>query len=143
MMRTNSRRSSMGEVFRRATATRSAVPAEYLGGRRPLRAPLQATRRPRGQQSVPHPIEVRQGEEREGPRGVLCQPAVAHLGKTPQLLDHQEGVLPARPDARARAIDRLPPGAQRMFGGPAPFYAEAHPALPERLSQPLAPVRPI
>src|SRR5260370_23497612 len=143
MMRTNSRCSSMRLVVRSAVGRPSTVPAEYVGGRRPPRAPLQPPRRPRREQAVTHHIEIGEREERKGPRRVLCQPAVAHLGKAPQPLHDVEGMLTPHPDARARPIDRLPPRAQRVLRRLTPLHTEAHLTPPERVAPPRGPVRPI
>ena len=51
-------------------------------------------------------VDVGQRERDERARGVLGQPAVAHLGKAPQPLDHAEHVLDARTDARLAAVLR-------------------------------------
>ena len=49
-------------------------------------------------------IDVGQRQRGEGSRGVLDQPAVAHLGKAPQPLDDAEDMLDAGTDCLALSI---------------------------------------
>ena len=49
-------------------------------------------------------VEVGQRQRSEGPRGILFQPAVAHLAKTPQALDYAENMLHPRPNAGLVAV---------------------------------------
>ena len=81
---------------------------------------------------MPDSVEVGQGEHGLRPRQVLGQAAVAHLGETPQLLDHAEGVFAAGARARTRPIDHPPALAQWVPGGGPPIYSVAYaPALKE------------
>ena len=66
-------------------------------GFRPLRAHLP-------QQSLARQINIGQGQRSESPRGVLLQPTIAHLGKSPQPLDHCKHVFHTPPDLRLAAI---------------------------------------
>lgn len=56
-------------------------------------------------------VDVCQAQGHERARGVLGQPALAHLGKTPQPLDHREDMLHAGPHLGLVAI----PGALQFI----------------------------
>src|SRR5262244_1212509 len=95
----------------------SATPSRPASSVRPVPLSTQDSQdapRLRRQQLAADQVEVRQREEAEGPRQVLGDPAVAHLGEPPQALDHVEWVLAAGPGARPRPIDRPPACVQRL-----------------------------
>src|SRR5580658_1952658 len=95
----------------------------------------------RWQQAAPDHVQVRQREHREQPCRVLCQPAIAHLGKAPQLLHHPEGVLAAGAGCRAQAVD---PAVIRTEWGMAirpAVHTVTHPVLLGGNAMHLAPVR--
>src|SRR6266545_959333 len=59
----------------------------------------------RGQQAPSQQVQIRQRKGGEQPRGVLRQTSIAHLAETPQVLNDLEGMLAARPGARAQLVD--------------------------------------
>src|SRR5687768_6767726 len=63
------------------------------------------------QQASSQQVQVGEREGSEQSARVLGQAAVAHLGKTPQALDHMKDVLAARPGPRSQPVDRA-----LMFG---------------------------
>ena len=67
-------------------------------------------------------VDVGQTQRHERSRGVLVQPAVAHLAEAPQPLDHREDVLHARANSGLVAVLRafdlavLVAGTQLLLG---------------------------
>src|SRR5216684_354062 len=71
---------------------------------------------PSRQQLSSHHIQVSQREHRERAHGVLVQPPIAHLRKSPQALNHAEGEFAASAASRTAAVDRFLVLAQRVLG---------------------------
>ena len=86
-------------------------------------------------------VQVGQGKHRQCPGGVLVQPAVAHLGEAPQVLDHVEGMLATRPPPGAGPVDGFVPlGQHSPRPGPA-VDPVANPGVPAVLPVILRPLR--
>src|SRR6266581_762878 len=57
------------------------------------------------QQPMSNHKEIRQSTRHEQPIGILREAAVAHLGESEHAFEHADGMLDARPHARACAVD--------------------------------------
>ena len=97
-------RPPFGQVCR-APPSPARGPVSALFGRFPARAP---TLRILREQLVPHPVQICEGEEREDPRRVVVQPALAHLGEAPLGLDDMEWLLHHGPNPRTALVDGIP-----------------------------------
>lgn len=89
-------------------------------------------------QPISRDHQVRRGEQAEQLRGVLCQPLVAHLAMTSQVLDDMKWMLDPRADLCLGLLERdheiaqkaLAPGRAllaRAFG-----FRKAHLPFPRR-----------
>src|SRR5690606_23470780 len=121
------------EVRRRLRAPSCGLPSPFS---RSPGAPSLWTEQP-----SPQHVQVRQRKGGEQPRGVLGQSAVAHLGKTPQALDHMKGMLTACPGAGTDAVDELLMITQRLRAGATTIDPIADAAGFGALTMKLAPVR--
>ncbi len=78
--------------------------AAHLGSSRGLEARFPPLRAHLPQQAPSGKVDVGQRQGRERTRGVLLQPAIAHLAKAPQPFDHPEYMLYASADAGLVAV---------------------------------------
>src|SRR3974390_481816 len=83
----------------------------------------------RRQQPSPHHVQVGQSKHGVKARRVLCQAAVTHLGKAPQLLDDTKGVLAAGARGGPSAVHSSPVLTQRLLRPRAAVDLIAHAML--------------
>src|SRR5680860_1313093 len=91
-------------------------------------------------QSPPQQIQVGERKQSEPVRKILGQAPIAHLGMSPQVLDHTEGVLAPRSHPRAALVNGFLMRAQWLTRrGPA-IHPIAHTSLFGTLSMVFAPI---
>src|SRR5579859_5395472 len=75
---------------------------------------------------LPHQVQVSQRKGSKGAGGVLGDPAIAHLGESPELFHDSECVLAASARSRSALVDLLLMLRQRPLRGPATVHPVAH-----------------
>src|ERR1700676_2829484 len=101
---------------------------------------LTRARLPRWEQATSDHVQIGQGKGCKKSGSVLRQPAIAHLGKAPQVLDHMKGVLTASAGRRAQPIQLSLVGTEYCASTGAAVHPVPYPVLSGSQTVQLAPV---